>query len=158
MDRRTFLKTAVVGSVAAGFTGTALAARYFPTQVDQSLFEAINRVKDPAKKSGLKKSHGPVITAPTTVKAGEPFTVEVAVGENLHVMGPTHWIGFIALYIGNEPAGMTDDPDIQKVLYDIAREEKTHVGEFETMLLRFDAEQVKEQEHARKEIKELTGK
>jgi hypothetical protein len=32
------------------------------------------------------------------------------------------------------------------------------VGEFETMLLRFDAEQVKEQEHAKKEIKELTGK
>lgn len=108
MDRRTFLKTAVVGSVAAGFTGTALASRYFPAQVDQSLFETINRVKDPAKKSGLEKSHGPVITAPAAVKAGEPFTVEVAVGENLHVMGPTHWIGYIALYIGNEPAGMTD--------------------------------------------------
>ena len=46
----------------------------------------------------------------------------------------------INLYV--QMAAQTDDPDIQKVLLDIAREEKTHVGEFETMLLRFDAEQV----------------
>jgi hypothetical protein len=32
------------------------------------------------------------------------------------------------------------------------------VGELQTMLLRFDAEQAKEMEHAKKEIKELTGK
>ena len=62
----------------------------------------------------------------------------------------------INLYV--QMAAQTDDADIQKVLLDIAREEKTHVGEFETMLLRFDAEQVKEHEHAKKEIKELTGK
>lgn len=109
MDRRTFLKTAVAGSVAAGFAGTAFAAEYyFPAQVDQSLFAGINRAKDPAKKSGLEKSHAPVLTAPSTVKAGEPFTVEVAVGETLHVMGPSHWIGFIELSIGNEPAGKVD--------------------------------------------------
>ena len=40
-------------------------------------------------------------------------------------------------------AALTDDGDLKKVLLDIAREEKTHVGEFQTMLLRFDAEQVK---------------
>ena len=54
-------------------------------------------------------------------------------------------------------AALTDDGDLKKVLLDIAREEKTHVGEFQTMLRRFDAEQVKEMEHAKKEIKELTG-
>lgn len=109
MDRRTFLKTAVAGSVAAGFAGTAFAAEYyFPTQVDQSLFKGINRVKDPARKSALEKSHAPVLTAPSKVKAGEPFTVEVAVGESLHVMGPSHWIGSIELNIGNEPAGRVD--------------------------------------------------
>jgi rubrerythrin len=62
----------------------------------------------------------------------------------------------INLYV--QMAAQTDDADIQKVLLDIAREEKTHVGEFETMLLRFDTEQVTEHEHAKKEIKELTGK
>jgi superoxide reductase len=89
--------------------GTALAAeRYFPTPVDQSLFAGINRVKDPAKKTPLEKSHAPVLTAPLAVKAGEPFVVEVSVGESLHGMGSTHWIEFIELNIGNEPAGRVE--------------------------------------------------
>jgi superoxide reductase len=109
MDRRTFLKTAVASSVVAGFAKTVAAAeRYFPVQVNQSLFEGINRVKDPTMKTGLEKSHAPVLTAPSSVKAGQPFTVEVAVGENLHPMGPTHWIEFIELRLGNEPAGRAD--------------------------------------------------
>lgn len=106
MNRRSFLKSAMIVSVAAGFAGTATAAeRYFPTNVDPALFAGINRVKDPAQKSPLEKSHAPVITAPARVKAGEPFTVEVSVGEVLHPMGPTHWIEYIELSIGNEPAG-----------------------------------------------------
>ena len=109
MDRRTFLKTAVAGSVVAGFSGSALAADiFYPSQVDKSLFAGINRVKDPARKTALEKSHAPVLTAPNAVKAGEPFTVEVSVGENLHAMGPTHWIEYVELGIGNEPAGKVD--------------------------------------------------
>ena len=109
MDRRTFLKTAVAGSFAAGLAGTASAAeRYFPIKVDQSLFEGINRVKDPGKKTGLEKKHAPVLTAPASVKAGEQFIVEVSVGESLHDMGPAHWIEYIELNIGNEPAGRID--------------------------------------------------
>lgn len=109
MDRRNFLKTAVLGTIATGLTATAATAgRYFPVKVDQGLFEGINRVKDPAKKTALEKSHAPVITAPKTIKAGEPFTVEVAVGEILHGMGPAHWIQNIELYIGNEPAGRVE--------------------------------------------------
>ncbi len=63
-----------------------------------------------------------------------------------------------AINLYEQMAALTDDTDIKKVLLDIAREEKTHVGEFETMLLRFDTQQVQENEHAKKEIKELTGK
>jgi rubrerythrin len=63
-----------------------------------------------------------------------------------------------AINLYEQMAALTDDKDIKAVLLDIAREEKTHVGEFETLLLRLDAEQVKEMEHAKKEIKELTGK
>ncbi len=63
-----------------------------------------------------------------------------------------------AINLYEQMAALTDDGDIKKVLLDIAREEKTHVGEFQTMLLRLDAEQVKEMEHAKKEIKEVTGK
>ncbi len=109
MNRRMFLKTAMASSFAAGFAGTVVAAeRYFPDQVDMKLFDTINRVKNPAQKTALEKSHAPFITAPASVKAGEPFTVEVSVGEVLHVMMPAHWIGFIELSLGNEPAGRAD--------------------------------------------------
>jgi superoxide reductase len=109
MDRRTFLKSAIVVSAAAGIADTAAAAeRYFPTKAAQSIFEGINRVKDPAQKTPLEKSHAPVLKAPTRVTAGEPFIVEVAVGDVLHPMGPDHWIEYIELSIGNEPAGSID--------------------------------------------------
>lgn len=92
-----------------GVAAEALAVDlFYPVNVDPSLFQAINRAKDPANKTPLEKSHAPFITAPKKVTAGEPFTVEVSVGENLHVMGPTHWIEYIELNIGNEPAGKVD--------------------------------------------------
>lgn len=109
MDRRTFLASTLVGSVAAGITASvASAERYFPVKVDPTLFTDINRAKDPAKKNPLEKSHAPAISAPASVKSGEPFAVEVSIGENLHVMGPGHWIEYIELAIGNEPAGRVD--------------------------------------------------
>ena len=54
-------------------------------------------------------------------------------------------------------AAMTDNVNLKRVLLDIAKEEKTHIGEFETMLLRLDKEQVQENEEAKKEIEELTS-
>ncbi len=51
---------------------------------------------------------------------------------------------------------MAENEDIKKVLLDIAREEKTHIGEFQTLLLQLDSEQVKELEKGKKEIEELT--
>ena len=109
MDRRTFLKSAALGTLAAGIARESFAIeKYYPVKVDKSLFETINRVKDPLKKSPLEKLHVPVILAPKKVKLGEPFTVEVSIGEVIHPMGPTHWIEFIALNIGNEPAGRID--------------------------------------------------
>ena len=109
MDRRAFLSSAVTVSLAAGFAGTAAAAeRYFPTKVDHTLFEEINRVKDPANKTALERGHAPVLSAAQTAKAGEPFAVTVSVGETLHPMGMAHWIEYIELSIGNEPAGRVD--------------------------------------------------
>jgi len=109
MDRRTFLATTLISSVAAGISSAASAAeRYFPQKVDQTLFDTINRVKVPGKKTPLEMSHAPAISAPASVKAGELFTVEVSVGEKVHDMSPAHWIGYIELAIGNEPAGRVD--------------------------------------------------
>jgi rubrerythrin len=61
----------------------------------------------------------------------------------------------VSLY--EQMAAMTSDSSIKKILLDIAKEEKTHVGEFEELLLRKDKEQVKELEEGKKEVEELTG-
>ncbi|MBN2488802.1 MAG: hypothetical protein JXA98_07220 [Methanosarcinaceae archaeon] len=63
----------------------------------------------------------------------------------------------INLYL--QMADMTRNEDIKSILLDIAKEEKTHVGEFQTLLLKFDTEQVRELEAGRKEVeKELSSK
>ncbi|MEO0069293.1 MAG: ferritin family protein [candidate division WOR-3 bacterium] len=63
-----------------------------------------------------------------------------------------------AINLYEQMAALTENEHIRKVLLDIAREEKTHFGEFEALLLKLDEEQNKEMEEARKEVKELTGK
>jgi rubrerythrin len=63
-----------------------------------------------------------------------------------------------AINLYEQMASMTNDKNIKAVLLDIAREEKTHVGEFQTMLLKIDTEQVKELEEGKEEIEELVGK
>lgn len=55
-------------------------------------------------------------------------------------------------------AAMTENKDIKKILLDIAKEEKTHFGEFQALLLKLDKEQMKELEEGKKEVDELTGK
>jgi len=59
----------------------------------------------------------------------------------------------ISLY--EQLAGMTDNENMKKVLLDIAKEEKTHMGEFQTLLLKIDKEQVKELEKGKEEVEEL---
>ncbi len=63
-----------------------------------------------------------------------------------------------AVNLYEQMAALTDNEDIRRVLLDIAKEEKTHVGEFQTLLLRLDAEQVEELAHGKKEVEEITGK
>jgi rubrerythrin len=63
-----------------------------------------------------------------------------------------------AINLYEQMAAMTDNLDIKRVLMDIAKEEKTHVAEFETLLLRLDKEQVQEMEKGKEEVEELTGK
>jgi len=60
----------------------------------------------------------------------------------------------VSLY--EQLAALTENEDIKKVLSDIAKEEKTHVGEFQALLLEKDQEQLKELEKGGKEVEELT--
>ena len=64
-----------------------------------------------------------------------------------------------AINLYEQMAALTQNPDIQVILLDIAKEEKTHVGEFQTLLLSNDAEQVKELAIGKEEVEEeLTKK
>ena len=61
-----------------------------------------------------------------------------------------------AINLYEQMAAYTDDDYIKKVLLEVAKEEKAHVGEFQALLLRLDKEQVEELEEGRKEVEELT--
>ena len=63
-----------------------------------------------------------------------------------------------AINLYEQMAAMTGNENIKKILLDIAKEEKTHVGEFQALLLREDREQLEELEEGNKEVEELTGK
>ena len=63
-----------------------------------------------------------------------------------------------AINLYEQMAAMAKSNDIRKILFDIANEEKTHVGEFLTLLQREDREQEVELEKGKKEVEELTGK
>jgi rubrerythrin len=59
-----------------------------------------------------------------------------------------------AINLYEQMAALTANKNLRRILLDIAREEKTHVGEFQTLLLMEDEEQMKELEEGRKEVEE----
>ena len=60
-----------------------------------------------------------------------------------------------AINLYEQLASMTENKKLKHVLLDIAKEEKTHMGEFQTVLLGIDKEQVKELEEGKEEVEEL---
>ena len=62
-----------------------------------------------------------------------------------------------AINLYEQMASLTKNEKLKKLLLDIAREEKTHVGEFLSLLEILDKEQVEELKAGREEVKELTG-
>ncbi len=62
-----------------------------------------------------------------------------------------------AINLYEQMAGLTVSEEIRRILLDMAREEKTHVGEFQTLLLRLDAEYARELVAGEKEVREKTA-
>lgn len=62
----------------------------------------------------------------------------------------------VSLY--EQLAAVVKKDDLKKVLLEVAREEKTHVGEFQYLLLKYDGEQAYELDKGAKEVEELTEK
>jgi rubrerythrin len=59
-----------------------------------------------------------------------------------------------AINLYKQMAEQAESEDIKKILLDIAKEEKTHVGEFQYLLLQIDKEQEKELEKGKEEVLE----
>ncbi|MEA2075527.1 MAG: demethoxyubiquinone hydroxylase family protein [Euryarchaeota archaeon] len=60
-----------------------------------------------------------------------------------------------AVNLYEQLAAMAEREEIKTVLMDIAKEEKTHMGEFQALLLRIDEEQVEELEKGKEEVEEM---
>ncbi len=63
-----------------------------------------------------------------------------------------------AVNLYEQLAAATESNDIKRILLDIAKEEKTHVGEFQTLLLRLDKQQVEELKAGEEEVIKELGK
>jgi rubrerythrin len=63
-----------------------------------------------------------------------------------------------AINLYEQMAHMTRNENVKKLLLDVAREEKTHVGEFQTLLLSEDPQQESELKEGEKEVEALLRK
>jgi len=62
-----------------------------------------------------------------------------------------------AINLYYQMAAVAQDENVKKMLLDIAKEEKTHIGEFQALLLNRDKEQVEQLKAGREEVKEEVG-
>lgn len=62
-----------------------------------------------------------------------------------------------AVNLYEQLAAKAQDKNVRAILLDIAKEEKTHVGEFQRMLLNRDKQQVEELEKGKEEVKKEVG-
>ena len=63
-----------------------------------------------------------------------------------------------AINLYEQMAALVRKEEIRRILLDIAREEKTHVGEFQALLLKEDREQAEELRAGEREVREKTGR
>lgn len=90
---------------------------------------------------------------PLEIQAGRRFSrEEVAEALRLAIIAE---LDAINLYI--QLASAVDDQAVRKIFLDIAKEEKTHVGEFLALLEKLDPEQSKEIQAGKEEVEEKTG-
>lgn len=63
-----------------------------------------------------------------------------------------------AINLYEQMANLTSNKDLRTIFLEVAREEKTHVGEFQALLLQNDKEQRDELEKGREEVEDLLNK
>jgi rubrerythrin len=63
-----------------------------------------------------------------------------------------------AINLYEQMANLTKNSNIKVVLLDVAKEEKTHIGEFQALLLKFDSQHKQELEAGVKEAEKVLSK
>lgn len=88
-----------------------------------------------------------------------PINLEKIAKENLdkEILRASIIAELDAINLYEQMAALASNANIKRVLLDIAKEEKTHVGEFQTLLLINDKEQKKELEEGKNEVDELSS-
>jgi len=61
-----------------------------------------------------------------------------------------------AISFYEQMASLAEEESVKKIMLEVAREEKAHVGEFQTVLFDLDEEQVEMFEEGKEEAKEVT--
>jgi rubrerythrin len=89
----------------------------------------------------------------------KPIKIEKVVKKNLdrEILRLASIAELDAVSLYEQLAAATENKAIREVLLDVANEEKTHVGEFQTLLLREDEEQVEELKHGKEEVEKELG-
>lgn len=108
MKRREFVRGSLftAGALLVGARASRAAEEFTAyTNVDPSLFQGINRAKDPEHLSGLEQKHVPLIEIPDRIMANESFPVKVTIGQVVHPMIEAHHIQYVELFAGNAPVG-----------------------------------------------------
>ena len=60
-----------------------------------------------------------------------------------------------AINLYEQMAALAEDENLKATLLDISKEEKTHVGEFQALLVQLDEEHARELEKGKREVDEL---
>lgn len=90
---------------------------------------------------------------PTLIVREKPYTKE----ELMEALRLAISAELDAINLYEQMAKFTQDEKCKKMFLDVAKEEKTHVGEFMALLLSLDREQIKELKEGFGEVEEETG-
>jgi rubrerythrin len=87
-----------------------------------------------------------------------PTALEKIAGEDLdrEILRAAIIAELDAVNLYEQMAALTENKHIKTILLDIAKEEKTHIGEFQTLLLMNDRQQEEEMTEGKREVEELT--
>jgi rubrerythrin len=121
--------------------------------MNQTLFEELQRVRT---LSGAKVKQPQAINEMMSTLPQEVSEKEQDKDIDVQVLRAAIISELDAVNLYEQMANKSTNEKLKKLLLDIAKEEKTHFGEFQAMLLELDKEQSTELETGKKEQEDIT--